>query len=82
MALRDLLPLITEDPAAVALGREGGHAFASASLRPYLIAALAEIDPQTAAGSSVIRGRRSRRAIGVRSTIELPWPPARHGASC
>ncbi len=42
MALRSLLGLIEDDPAAVALAQEGGHAFVSASLRPYLIAALAD----------------------------------------
>ena len=47
MALRSLLGLIEDDPAATALAREGGHAFVSASLRPYLIAALADRDPRT-----------------------------------
>ena len=42
MALRSLLGLIEDDPAASELAREGGHAFVSASLRPYLIAALAD----------------------------------------
>jgi transcription-repair coupling factor (superfamily II helicase) len=45
MALRSLLGLIEEDPAATTLAREGGHAFVSASLRPYLIAALVDRDP-------------------------------------
>jgi transcription-repair coupling factor (superfamily II helicase) len=44
MALRSLLAHIEEDPAALTLSREGGNAFVSSSLRPYLIAALAEID--------------------------------------
>jgi transcription-repair coupling factor (superfamily II helicase) len=43
-ALRTLLGLAQEDDAASRLAREGGHAFVSASLRPYLIAALAEFD--------------------------------------
>ncbi len=42
MALRSLLGLIEDDPAATTLAREGGHAFVSASLRPYLIAALSD----------------------------------------
>src|SRR5690349_13268558 len=42
MALRSLLGLIEHDPAASTLAREGGHAFVSASLRPYLIAALSD----------------------------------------
>jgi transcription-repair coupling factor (superfamily II helicase) len=43
MALRSLLGFIEEDPAALTLAREGGRAFVSASLRPYLIAALADM---------------------------------------
>ncbi|HEX4189280.1 MAG TPA: transcription-repair coupling factor [Solirubrobacteraceae bacterium] len=43
-ALRTLLGLVQEDEAPARLAREGGHAFVSASLRPYLIAALAELE--------------------------------------
>ncbi len=42
MPLRTLLAHIEDDPAALKLAREGGHAFVSSSLRPYTIAALAE----------------------------------------
>ncbi len=42
MALRDLLPLIEQDPAARQLLSDGGRAFVSTSLRPYTIAALAD----------------------------------------
>ncbi len=42
MSLRPLLGLVQDDPGAARLAREGGHAFVSASLRPYLIAGLAE----------------------------------------
>ncbi len=42
MALRSLLGAIDGDAAAVKLASEGGHAFVSASLRPYVIAALAD----------------------------------------
>jgi transcription-repair coupling factor (superfamily II helicase) len=48
-ALRSLLGLVEEDEQALTLAREGGHAFVSSSLRPYVIAALAEID-ETARG--------------------------------
>jgi transcription-repair coupling factor (superfamily II helicase) len=44
MALRPLLAHIEEDPVALRLARDGGNAFVSSSLRPYLIAALSEID--------------------------------------
>ncbi len=40
MALRPLLAHIADDDHALALAHEGGRAFVSASLRPYLIAAL------------------------------------------
>jgi transcription-repair coupling factor (superfamily II helicase) len=42
MSLRSLLGLAQDDPGAARLASEGGHAFVSASLRPYLIAGLAE----------------------------------------
>jgi transcription-repair coupling factor (superfamily II helicase) len=42
MALRSLLGLIDQDAGAATLAREGGRAFVSASLRPYVIAALAD----------------------------------------
>jgi transcription-repair coupling factor (superfamily II helicase) len=43
MPLRSLLAHIEEDPAALSLARDGGRAFVSSSLRPYAIAALAEV---------------------------------------
>jgi transcription-repair coupling factor (superfamily II helicase) len=43
-ALRTLLGLAEEDEAPSRLAREGGHAFVSASLRPYVIAALTDFD--------------------------------------
>jgi transcription-repair coupling factor (superfamily II helicase) len=42
MALRSLLGLMEQDPGAATLAKEGGRAFVSASLRPYVIAALAD----------------------------------------
>jgi transcription-repair coupling factor (superfamily II helicase) len=44
MALRELLTRVADAPEALALRRDGGHAFVSSSLRPYLIAGLAELD--------------------------------------
>ena len=43
MSLRALLGFVEDDPAASRLAREGGKAFVSSALRPYLIAGLAEI---------------------------------------
>ena len=54
MALRPLLSLIDDDPGAATLVRDGGRAFASSSLRPYVLAALADQDASTPA--SVVAG--------------------------
>src|SRR6185312_7504874 len=43
-SLRTLLGAIDQDDAARRLAQEGGRAFVSASLRPYVIAALADRD--------------------------------------
>src|SRR3954469_20251298 len=40
--LRPFLSLIHEDPQTAALARDGGRAFVASSLRPYLVAALAD----------------------------------------
>jgi transcription-repair coupling factor (superfamily II helicase) len=45
MPLRALLTHAADDPATSALGRDGGAAFVSPSLRAYLIAALADAAP-------------------------------------
>jgi transcription-repair coupling factor (superfamily II helicase) len=56
-ALRTLLGLVQEDDSALRLAREGGHAFVSSSLRPYMVAALAEIDePARARPTMVVVG--------------------------
>ena len=69
MALRELLANIADVPEAVALQRDGGHAFVSASLRPYLIAALAEVDepararPQSAVVATPIATHQSSNSV-------------------
>src|SRR6476659_8925255 len=45
MHLRPLLSILSDDAGGVALARDGGRAFVSASLRPYVLAALADGDP-------------------------------------
>ncbi len=45
MSLRPLLTKISEHPDAAALHARGGRAFVSLSLRPALVAALADVDP-------------------------------------
>ena len=54
MSLRSLLGLAQDDPDSARLAREGGHAFVSASLRPYLIASLADIGVAGAADSDAV----------------------------
>jgi transcription-repair coupling factor (superfamily II helicase) len=56
MPLRSLLAHIEEDPAAMALARDGGNAFVSGSLRPYLIAALADRDEQRERAQLIVVG--------------------------
>src|SRR5450631_2897566 len=53
-ALRSLLGLIEEDEQALRLAREGGHAFVSSSLRPYVIAALADLDEPARARPTLV----------------------------
>src|SRR3954463_5707129 len=44
--LRSFLDHLEHDPAAAQLASEGGLAFVSQSLRPFVVAALADRDPQ------------------------------------
>ncbi len=55
MSLRPLLSQLAHDPSGVALARDGGRAFVSAALRPYLVAALLDgVDDALAAGRPAI----------------------------
>ena len=63
-ALRSLLGLIAGGRAALRSPREGGHAFVSASLRAYVIAALAELDERARVTADA--GGRRRRPRGAR----------------
>jgi transcription-repair coupling factor (superfamily II helicase) len=76
-ALRTLLGLLQEDEAALRLARDGGHAFVSGSLRPYVIAALAEIDaPARARPTLVVVGddRAARDLAGDLRAWLAPRP--------
>ncbi len=53
-SLRSLLGLIDREPSALELAREGGHAFVSAALRPYLVAALADVDERARGRPTVV----------------------------
>jgi transcription-repair coupling factor (superfamily II helicase) len=48
MTLRPLLSHLTDDADGATLARDGGAAFVSSSLRPYILAALADQDPARA----------------------------------
>ena len=63
MSLRPLLQHLADDPDGAALARDGGRAFVSQALRPYVVAALA--DAATRAGRPGAR-RRRRRPPGAR----------------
>jgi transcription-repair coupling factor (superfamily II helicase) len=55
MSLRPLLSLLDQDPAGVALARDGGQAFVSLSMRPYLVGALLDgVDGAAALGRPAI----------------------------
>jgi transcription-repair coupling factor (superfamily II helicase) len=64
MALRSLLGAIDQDAGASKLAREGGHAFVSASLRPFTIAALADRDARRPALVVVGDDRAARDLAG------------------
>src|SRR3954447_26723929 len=74
-ALRTLLGLVEEDDSALRLAREGGHAFVSASLRPYLVAALAEIDDQARARPTLIVVGDDRAARDLASDLRAWLAP-------
>src|SRR4051794_28707111 len=55
MALRPLLRQLASSPDGVALARDGGRAFVSASLRPYLVAGLLDgVDDALASGKPAL----------------------------
>jgi transcription-repair coupling factor (superfamily II helicase) len=61
--LRTLLGLAEEDGATLRLAREGGHAFVSASLRPYVLAALADL-ASSLEGDTDTGGRATLVVVG------------------
>ena len=74
-ALRSLLGLIAEDESAIKLAREGGHAFVSSSLRPYLIAAMSELrsrDPGFSPSFMVIGSTSGGMSFGEAFFRSLP----------
>jgi transcription-repair coupling factor (superfamily II helicase) len=76
-SLRKLLGLVQEDEQALRLAREGGHAFVSASLRPYLIAALAEIDRDALARPTLVVVGDDRAARDLAGDLRAWLAPRR-----
>jgi transcription-repair coupling factor (superfamily II helicase) len=69
--LSSLLTHADDDPQTAALARDGGRAFVSQALRPYLVAALLERDPGQAAIVVAGDDRAARDlAAGLRSWLE------------
>ncbi|HST55104.1 MAG TPA: transcription-repair coupling factor [Solirubrobacteraceae bacterium] len=77
MALRSLLGFIEEDPAAQQLARDGGRAFVSTSLRPYLIAALADIAPAAEARPTLVVVGDDRAARDLAADLRAWLAPRR-----
>jgi transcription-repair coupling factor (superfamily II helicase) len=77
MALRSLLGFIGEDAAAGTLARDGGHAFVSASLRPYLIAALADLAPAAEARPTLVVVGDDRAARDLAADLRAWLAPRR-----
>jgi transcription-repair coupling factor (superfamily II helicase) len=76
-ALRSLLGLAGEDESTVRLAREGGHAFVSASLRPYAIAALTEIDEAARSRPTLIVVGDDRAARDLAADLRAWLSPRR-----
>ncbi|MGO9488220.1 MAG: transcription-repair coupling factor [Solirubrobacteraceae bacterium] len=76
-ALRSLLGLIEEDEPTLRLAREGGHAFVSASLRPYLIASLVDRDEQARSRPSLIVVGDDRAARDLAGDLRAWLAPRR-----
>src|SRR2546423_8527028 len=75
MALRKLLAHTADDAVVDRLGAQGGRAFASASLRPHLIAALAERDAAARARAHVIVAGDDRAARDLASDLRAWLAP-------
>src|SRR5438128_5937179 len=77
MALRSLLARIENDTAATALARDGGRAFASASLQPYLIAAIAEHDADARGSTHLVVVGDDRAARDLAADLRAWLSPRR-----
>ena len=76
-ALRTLLGLVAEDEATMRLAAGGGHAFVSSSLRPYLIAALVEIDERARSRPTLVVVGDDRAARDLAADLRAWLSPRR-----
>jgi transcription-repair coupling factor (superfamily II helicase) len=76
-ALRSLLGLVQDDESALRLAREGGRAFVSSALRPYTIAALAEIDEDARARPTLVVVGDDRAARDMAADLHAWLAPRR-----
>jgi transcription-repair coupling factor (superfamily II helicase) len=75
--LRSLLGLVQDDEASLRLAREGGHAFVSSALRPYMIAALAEVDDRARARPTLVVVGDDRAARDMAADLRAWLAPRR-----
>jgi transcription-repair coupling factor (superfamily II helicase) len=75
--LRNFLSHLQHDPAAVRLANEGGDAFVSQSLRPFVVAALADQDARRP-GVVVVGDDRAARDLAVDLRAWLAPRPVRY----
>ncbi len=76
-ALRSLLGLVQDDESTLRLAREGGHAFVSSALRPYTIAALAEIDEDARSRPTLVVVGDDRAARDMAADLRAWLAPRR-----
>jgi transcription-repair coupling factor (superfamily II helicase) len=76
-ALRTLLGFAQEDDATRRLAEEGGHAFVSSSLRPYLIAALADLHEESRTRPLLVVVGDDRAARDLSSDLRAWLDPRR-----
>jgi len=75
--LRSLLGLVASDEPTLTLARDGGHAFVSSSLRPYLIAALADLDEAPRSRPMLVVVSDDRAARDLASDLRAWLAPRR-----
>src|SRR5271163_3515611 len=77
VSLRSLLGLIEEDGSARRLAGEGGHAFVSRALRPYMIAALSDLDESARSRPTLVVVGDDRAARDLAADLRAWLAPRR-----